>query len=207
LLQEFPNGVAVEKLAAMLGELDAAGKIQASAQLVDTIQQSSATIQIAPFQQSNIDSLIANHQRRFALIGAPLRLPDIMDASANRLPTETFEGKVVLVDFWASWCINCIEEIKNIESIYADHNNDGFEVVGICMDENLSDGQGFVDNRKLPWLQGYPIQTQRAFESTIAKEFGVDRIPFTLLVGRDGTVRKINSRGDALRRDVEALLQ
>jgi thiol-disulfide isomerase/thioredoxin len=113
-------------------------------------------------------------------------------------------GKVVLIDFWATWCHPCVAEMPNVKAVYDKYHSVGFEVIGIDCD---SEGkQGVLDFLKLheyPWPQYYD---GNGTSNKVAVQYGVDSWPTTLLVGKDGVIAESNARGPKLEPAVRRLL-
>ena len=104
-----------------------------------------------------------------------------------------FKGKVVLVDFWATWCGPCIAEIPNIERAFAKYHDKGFEVIGISLDRTDAEITKFVEARKLKWTS---INVEDS--KSLADTYGVNAIPFPVLVDQSGNVVSLRARGPQL---------
>lgn len=121
------------------------------------------------------------------------------DGTKIQFPSH-FKGKIVLMDFWATWCGPCIAELPNLKKAYAKYHDQGLEVLGISFDRE-GDGDKlakFTKDNEMPWLQ---IFEGKFWDTTIGRQFGVEAIPFVLLVDCDtgkilATVRDL--RGEAL---------
>jgi thiol-disulfide isomerase/thioredoxin len=111
------------------------------------------------------------------------------------------KGKVVLVDFWATWCGPCVAEIPNIIDAHKRYHGDGFEVIGVSLDRADGDIVKFVEARKLPW-QSINIDDSKK----LANRYGVNAIPHPILVGRDGRIVSMRARGPQLDRLLERLI-
>ena len=109
-------------------------------------------------------------------------------------------GKVVLLDFWATWCAPCVAELPNVKKVLEEFGGDGeFVVVGISLDEDAETVRRFVEQRELPWHQ---IVLGPAEQNPLARQWGVDGVPATFFVGRDGKIFAKDLRGDDLRKAV-----
>lgn len=145
---------------------------------------------------------------RVGLVGKPFKvegkLPDGSDLDWAR-----YEGKVVLVDFWATWCRPCLEEFGNIRAMHKEYHERGFEVVGVSVDNNLGDLTAFLNVQPLPWTTIVNPKADPAapgLTHPLAIKCGVEGIPFTVVIGRDGNVDSINVRGSELGEKLAALL-
>ena len=114
----------------------------------------------------------------------------------------------MLVDFWATWCIPCLQEIPNIKQHYEKYRERGFEVVGINLDSKAEDLQRWLSVQRYPGVTVVSADTQRRgmLSSPMAIKCGVNFIPFTVLVGRDGRVVDVNVKAAALGAKLEELL-
>ncbi len=106
-------------------------------------------------------------------------------------------GKVVLVDFWATWCGPCIAELPNVKKAYEAHHADGFEIIGISLDRegDKEKLENFIKEHEMPWPQAFD---GGGWQASLAQKFGINSIPATYLIGKDGTVVAADLRGPAL---------
>ena len=112
------------------------------------------------------------------------------------------KGKVVLIDFWATWCGPCIAELPNVLKAYEEYNDKGFEIIGISLDNAKDEDKlrTFVKDKKMTWPHAFDGQGWR---NSLAKKFGISSIPATFLIGKDGKVVSTNLRGPALSKAVK----
>jgi thiol-disulfide isomerase/thioredoxin len=111
-------------------------------------------------------------------------------------------GKVVLVDFWATWCGPCMAEVPNVVSTYKKLNGKGFEIVGISLDQDEGKLKQIVADKEMSWPHHFD---GKGWENTLAQKYGVNSIPEMWLVDKKGMV-KIYSRDKDLAEEVEKLL-
>jgi thiol-disulfide isomerase/thioredoxin len=141
-------------------------------------------------------------QRR--LKGQPLVLAGV-DLEGKPLSTEQWKGKVVLVDFWASWCAPCAAELPKLKALYEKHNVRGLEVVGVSLDSDRDDLNQFVMRHPgTGWAQMLDSDGRTA--RGLVRKCGVMAIPQLFLIDKRGVLRSIHCRR-SLEEAVVRLLQ
>ena len=146
----------------------------------------------------DIKQSIDKYRLRSAIVGKPFVLEgNLLDGTP--FDWSQYRGKVVLVDFWATWCTPCLREMPNIRANYEKYREHGFEVVGVNIDDEVQKLKDFSSLQPLPWpsvLSADPSTV--GWEHPMVTKNGVAAIPFLVLVDREGTAIALNTRGPAL---------
>ncbi len=143
--------------------------------------------------------------RRLELVGKPFLLQGATLAGRT-IDLTKFKRKVVLIDFFASWCGPCREEIPNITKCYRAYHNRGFDVLAISIDRDRSTISDFLDKEKYPWPVLLDSYESRGTEKSMVTYYGIFTIPQMLLIGKDGRVLALDLRGQSLNKALAAQL-
>ncbi len=150
---------------------------------------------------STLQSYRNRLQRKFAMIGKPIELDGKLLSGAE-FDWLAYRGKVVLVDFWASWCGPCRREIPNVLKQYERYHEQGFDVVGICLDSKRELAEDYVKTEDLPWQSLF--EDGAGWNHSMAVRHAVQSIPTAILVDREGMVVSVSARGEELGKLLEA---
>jgi peroxiredoxin len=115
------------------------------------------------------------------------------DTAGVARSVSAFKGKVLLVDFWATWCGPCVRELPNVQRAYEKYHARGFEVLAVSFDREPEKLQAYVEEHKLPWPQILDGE-----DHPLGAQYGVVAIPTTFLIDREGKLAARNVRGEAL---------
>ena len=104
-------------------------------------------------------------------------------------------GNIVMIDFWAAWCGPCRRENPNVVRLYDKYKDKGFEIYGVSLDRSKEDWVKAIEKDGLTWTQ---VSDLNYFNSEAARTYGIDAIPATILLDKEGKIIARNLRGQAL---------
>jgi peroxiredoxin len=151
----------------------------------------------------NAEAILANIQRqeegkkiqKALVLGA--KFPDFeeKDLDGKPISPSKLKGKVLLVDFWATWCGPCVRELPNVLKAYEKHHDKGFEIIGISLDDNEAKLKNFIKDRNMSWPQYFD---GKGWENKLAQKYGIQSIPATFLLDGEGKIIGRDLRGENL---------
>ncbi len=119
------------------------------------------------------------------------------------LSLSSLRGKIVLVDFWASWCQPCRRENPNVVAIYNKFRDKGFDIIGVSLDKEKASWVKAIADDNLTWLH---VSDLKYWQSEVALKYGIQSIPSSLLLDKDGKIIAKNLSGEALGQKLAELL-
>jgi thiol-disulfide isomerase/thioredoxin len=165
----------------------------------------SAMGQIIPLARASKDAeikrivpLYEGTQRRLNLIGKPIEIDGTL-LGGSKINWESYRGKVVLVDFFASFCDPCRAEVPNVLENYRAYHDKGFDVIGVNLDTNQKMCQLYMDQTgfKFPTIFA-DAPNAAGWDLPLARKYGITRIPRVILVDQNGNVVSTMARGERL---------
>ncbi len=206
LFQELPHGTTLINLANAATEIEYRGKVEIAGELHEYLKSQASQLKPGMYSEG-LAAALDTQNRRLSIRGRELALPDLVAIDGAPFDWSQYRGKVVLVDFWATWCVPCLREIPNIRKVFEQHSGGGFEVISVNMDSDLGPVRQYLSKNPFPWrtLHGSDANSL-GFKSTVAKDLGITAIPFLVLVDKSGKVSAIHVRGEKLAPSIQQLL-
>jgi thiol-disulfide isomerase/thioredoxin len=151
--------------------------------------------------QQNLAML--DSERKLAVGGDPIDF-SVKDLQGVDISPAKFKGKVLLLDFWATWCAPCRQEMPNVKAVYNKYNSKGFEIVGISLDRKRGDLDTYIAKNDISWPQFFD---GKYYQNELAVKYGIMSIPATFLIDKKGKIRYKALRGRQLETAVKKLIE
>ncbi len=196
-----PSIVAYRAASVLTPEEEAVYLNALNAKMQTALPESKYTQQLALKVQAINQELVATQHLQ---VGKPAPEISLNTPEGKAITLSSLKGKVVLIDFWASWCGPCRQENPNVVKMYQQYKNKGFEIYGVSLDKNREDWLAAIEEDKLAWLHVSDLQF---WNSAAAQTYNVRAIPATYLIGKDGIILAKNLRGPALEAKVAEVLE
>jgi len=135
--------------------------------------------------------------------GQPAPEIKLPDTTGNALSLQDMRGKVVLIDFWASWCKPCRMNNPNLVALHEKFRDKDFEILGVSIDKSKADWIKAIQKDGLTWKQ---VLDPGGWDAQSTANYGVDAIPASFLIDKEGVIRGINLEGRELEGTIRKLL-
>lgn len=126
------------------------------------------------------------------------------DAQGKAIALSTLRGSVVLLDFWASWCRPCRENSPELVKLYNKFKGQGFQILGVSVDDYRTSWQRAVKADKMTWPQ---VIVPSAEKNRVLSTYGVSYIPATFLMDKKGILQEVDLHGAELEQAIQRLLK
>lgn len=123
------------------------------------------------------------------------------DLAGNPVRLADYRGKVVVIDFYAGWCPPCRAEMPNLVKLYMTHQAEGLEIIGVSLDRSSADAKAYAEKAGMTWVVTYESN------GPVAQLYGVDAIPMTYVIDRNGNIVASGLRGQQLDEKVAEVLK
>lgn len=184
LLTSMGSGMNVEELSKLLPQVQ------------EPFASTEAMLHLKSYVENSLKTVVGKKYIDFSMNdpeGKTIKLSDFVG-----------KNKYVLIDFWASWCGPCRNEMPNVVAAYKQFKNKGFEIVGVSLDQNADKWKGAIKDLNMTWNH---MSDLKGWQCAGAGLYGVRGIPATVLVDQEGTIVARNLRGEELLNKLSELLK
>lgn len=158
---------------------------------------------VAALEKQETEAAAAKQRQAALAVGSVFPDFNEKDVTGQPLSIASHKDKVVLIDFWATWCGPCRGELPNVIATYNKHHAQGFDIIGVSLDQDQAKLTDFTKSMKMPWPQFFDGQ---GWNNKLAVKYGIESIPATFLLDGNGKIIGKDLRGDELEQAVSVAL-
>jgi peroxiredoxin len=139
-------------------------------------------------------------------IAPEIKLPTL---KGDTVALSSLKGKIVLIDFWGTWCSPCVEEQSELARLYLKFkrsnfsNGRGFEIYGVSLDNKKSNWESGIASKKISWIQ---VSDLKFWRSPVAKSYNIQELPYNILIDGKGIILAKNLHGNDLEKGIAKFL-
>lgn len=148
------------------------------------------TSEVSALSTATADTVIKQNDN--LVIGKPLPALGLQTAEGTTINLQALKGKVVLIDFWASWCMPCRASIPHLKALYQQYKDKGFTILSVSIDQNSKAWKAAMLKEAMPWQQAIDRYEEGKDASVWMNALGIQSVPFAIMLGKDGKVILIN---------------
>jgi thiol-disulfide isomerase/thioredoxin len=145
------------------------------------------------------------NQIKTTAIGNEISEINLPDVNGNPIALSSLRGKIVLIDFWASWCGPCRKENPNVVRLYEKYKDKGFDIYSVSLDKSKESWVKAIEADRLTWKSH--VSDLQYWSSSVVSQFGIEGIPYTLLIDQNGKIIAKGLRGEQLENKLAELLR
>jgi thiol-disulfide isomerase/thioredoxin len=129
---------------------------------------------------------------------------DATDMAGRRWTSGDLHGRVILIDFWATWCAPCLADMPRLKALRESHAREDFEVLGVSLDVRSRHSLvSWLNRQRIDWPQ---IHEKSGYGGSVPRLFGIESLPRTVVIGRDGRIAAVDVRGERLASIIDTLV-
>ena len=129
---------------------------------------------------------------------------ELRTVNGKQVKLSDYRGKIVLVDFWASWCGPCRKANPGLLALYSKYKQQGFEIFGVSLDEDKSAWKKAIAKDGITWVQ---VNQDGGWDAPVALQWKIEQLPSSFLLDQNGTVLLIDPAKDELESQLQKLLK